>query len=143
MTQIDFYLLGDSARHNTDSVTCRLVQKAYQQGHQVCVLTQNREHSQKLDQLMWTFDPNSFIPHEVQENGSDNNTSAPVIITHETPPENLHDILISLGDKTPAGFSRFNRLAEIIDNSDNAKEQARERYRFYRDRGYPLNTHEL
>lgn len=144
MTQIDFYLLGSSSYNNSkEGVACRLTEKAFKAGHQVCVLTESEAHSRKLDKLMWTYKAGSFIPHEVSENANDCNSEFPVIITHQNPPDHFHDVLISLNSESPSCFSRFSRLAEVVENSDNAKQQARERYRFYRDRGYPLNTHEL
>ncbi len=143
MTQIDFYLLGSSGQNSKEGVACRLTEKAFRAGHQVCLLTESENHSHKLDQLLWTFKAGSFIPHEISENGSNDHPELPVIITHQDPPDNLHDVLISLNPETPSCFSRFNRLAEVVEDSDNSKQQARERYRYYRDRGYPLNTHEL
>ena len=60
---------------------------------------------------------------------------------HEPPLE--FDVLVNLADQVPLFFSRFTRVAEIVDGDENRKQQARERFRFYRDRGYPLNSHDI
>jgi len=67
-----------------------------------------------------------------------------VIIGQGEEPDPEHrDLLINLSDQVPLFFSRFERVAEIVGGNEAARKQARERFRFYRDRGYPLNSHEL
>ncbi|MCU7809071.1 MAG: DNA polymerase III subunit chi, partial [Candidatus Thiodiazotropha sp. (ex Semelilucina semeliformis)] len=51
--------------------------------------------------------------------------------------------LIDLSAAIPAFFSRFERVAEIIDKEPQVVTAGRERFRFYRDRGYPLNKHDI
>ena len=70
-------------------------------------------------------------------------TTLPVIIGHGEPPDTCHDVLVSLVTDVPPFFSRFERVLEVVDNTEDNRTQARERYRFYRDRGYQLETHEL
>jgi len=56
----------------------------------------------------------------------------------------LHDgVLINLRAEQPPYFSRFERLIEIVSLDDEDRRLARERYRFYRERGYPLDSHDL
>ena len=40
----------------------------------------------------------------------------------------------------PPQFARFERLLEIVGNEDEELAAGRERYRFYRDRGYAINN---
>jgi DNA polymerase-3 subunit chi len=55
-----------------------------------------------------------------------------------------HDeVLVNLGRESPPSFARFERLVEIVTRDEDDKRAARERYRFYRDRGYPIQTHTL
>ena len=53
------------------------------------------------------------------------------------------DVLINLSAEVPEFFSRYERVAEVVDADAARREQSRERYRFYRDRGYKLNTHQV
>jgi DNA polymerase IIIc chi subunit len=55
----------------------------------------------------------------------------------------LHDVLISLAPEVPTWFSRFTRIAELVGAAEDDKVRGRERFRFYRERGYPLETHNL
>jgi len=52
-------------------------------------------------------------------------------------------VLINLAGDVPEFFSRYQRVAEVVDANATRREQSRERYRFYRDRGYKLNTHQV
>ena len=52
-------------------------------------------------------------------------------------------MLINLALAPPPFFSRFERLAEIVGAEAADAAAGRERYRFYRERGYELRTHNL
>ena len=98
----------------------------------------------KVDSLLWTFKDTSFLPHGQVDKADVEKT--PVLIGHGDPPEDLHDIMINMTSSVPLFFSRFDRLIEIVDQAsgaDNNRTKARDRYRFYQERGYTLNTHNL
>ena len=141
MTRVDFYILkgtGDSARA---LFACRLTEKAVQQGHQVYINTESAVQLLQLDDLLWTFRAGSFLPHAV-DNG-ENHSDLPVLLAHGGEPRNSHDVLVNLSNEIPPFFSRFNRVAELVGSNDTQRAEARNRYRFYKDRGYTLNTHEI
>jgi len=58
-------------------------------------------------------------------------------------PSTHHDVLINLNHEIPSFFSQFDRVAEIITSDISSKEKGRDRYQFYRDRGYSLETHKM
>lgn len=140
MTQVDFYLQGETA--GPDLLACRLADKAFRNGHSVYVLAASPQQADTLDQMLWTFSQGSFVPHRLHTSGPAPEDVKVLIGTHEAPPE-LHDVLISLAEQVPPFFSRFERVIEIVAGDENTREIARQRFRFYRDRGYPLQTHEL
>ncbi|MGV6826812.1 MAG: DNA polymerase III subunit chi [bacterium] len=141
MTRVDFYVLKDGARDNRFGIACRLAEKAWQQGHRVYVHTGSPEESIHLDRLMWTYREQSFVPHGILGDADSNST--PILIGNALEPANEHDVLINLALDVPPFFSRFDRVAECVDADANARQASRERYRYYRDHGYPLGTHEL
>ncbi len=143
MTRIDFYVLQDAHSGGIDLLVCRLVEKAFQRGHQTYVMTADPDHSARLDETLWTFSPGSFVPHALYTPESDNNDAAPppVLIGHYEPPGACQDVLVALGADVPGCFSRFQRVADCVGVSADEKRQARDRFRFYRDRGYPLENH--
>ncbi len=144
MTKIDFYLLDNDEAQERERTACRLADKAFRQGHRVYMHTDYEADARHLDQLLWTFSPGSFIPHGLHSSNID--PDIPVCLGHGTsasPPAGFDDVLISLADSVPEFFSRFERVAEIVGTGETDKQQARERYRFYRDHGYELQSHNL
>jgi DNA polymerase-3 subunit chi len=57
--------------------------------------------------------------------------------------ERSWDLMINLAPVVPEFFSRYDRVAEVIDGDPARREQGRDRFRFYRDRGYELKTHHV
>jgi DNA polymerase-3 subunit chi len=142
MTRIDFYLLNDPSPAARDLALCKLAHKAFALGHRVYVLTGDDQEAQRLDQLLWTFSAGSFVPHELCAIDA-NHPLTPVLIGARTPPDNFDDVLVSTAPDVPDCFSRFQRVAEVVGGDEKAKQRARDRFRFYRDRGYTLQTHPL
>jgi len=140
MTQIDFYILNDSEEKNRYLYACRLTQKAIKKGLRVLLHTESEEQTKDLDDLLWSFSSSSFVPHTNQHTECSNN---PVYITHKHDPADMHDMLINLNSKVPEYFSRFNRVAELINQEESVRLAGRERFKFYKSRGCPLQTHKL
>lgn len=138
MTKVDFYILKSGSREHT---ACKLIEKAYNLGHSIYVHVQSPEQAKHLDELLWTFRDGSFVPHECYETGKQH--EAPIIIGAHEAPDVEHDVLINLSEKVPLFFSRFLRVAEVVGHHDQEKQEGRDRFKFYRDRGYPMDTHNL
>lgn len=143
MTKVDFYILEQQGEAR-NRFACRLAEKAWQQGNKVYIHTASAEQSQRLDELLWTFRAGSFVPHTLD---NDNNAdSTPIHIGHGDEPQGPqhHDqVLINLAPEVPLFFSRFERVAEVVDQDEEVRTQGRERFRFYRDRGYALENHSI
>jgi DNA polymerase-3 subunit chi len=143
MTRVDFYLLGGGVR-DRDLYACRLAEKAFRLGHGAYIYTGDPETAQRLDKLLWTFSQGSFVPHGLYEDAAPDAVAPfPVVIGCLEPPIACHDVLISLTAEVPPFFSRFERVAEVVSADEEDKSRARERFRFYRERGYPLQTHDV
>ncbi len=141
MTRVDFYILQGDDAHTRPLFACRLVEKAYALGHRIYIHTESATQTAHLDELLWTFKQDSFLPHAPQ--GAEQGDHSPILLGHATEPEHNTDVLINLAPAVPLFFGRFERVAELIDQQEQHKLQGRERYSFYRDRGYELQTHKL
>jgi DNA polymerase-3 subunit chi len=140
MTRIDFYLLASSDPHSRRVTACRLIEKAFRQGHKIYLHTSFEDETKMLDDLLWTFRQGSFVPHELYPGAS---SEAPVVIGHGSPPEGMSDVLVNLGSEIPAGFERFARVAEFIDEDEAVKQAGRVRYKGYQAQGHEIQTHHL
>lgn len=142
MTQVDFYLLQLPTAQDRLLFACRLANKAFVQGQQIYLHTDNEAQSGELDQLLWTFRASSFVPHQRVGNSQDNNQQQ-VLVGHNQAPENHRQLMINLASSVPEFFSRFDRLVEIVVQDTDITANSRINYRFYKDRGYPLDTHDI
>ena len=137
MTQIDFYThVADKLR-----IACQLSTKAYARGLKITVFCPDSETAVRFDRLLWMTPPIGFIPHCAPDDPLAAET--PVIV--DCSGDNLlHDeVLLNLRAETPPFFGRFQRLIEIVSLEDDDRHAARERFRFYRERGYEIHTHDL
>jgi len=135
MTRITFYLLS---QQNREEFVCKLTEKAYKSQVPVFINAADAGHAQQINDQLWTFRQGSFIPHGLE---ADEDEHTPVVIGNGGKTGRDDGLMINLGADTPECFSRFERLAEVIDEA--GKPAARERYKFYKDRGYEIETHKL
>ena len=148
MTRIDFYVLDGVSDEPRLRLACRLAEKAAKREHRVYINCETAAEAAKLDELLWTFSQSSFLPHRIVGPGDDADDNEPdlepVSIGVGRPPSNASDdLMINLASAVPEFFSRYQRVAELIDGNENRREDGRKRYRFYRDRGYEMATHRL
>lgn len=142
MTRVDFYISPSQAAEARHQLACRIADKAYQQDHKIYIHTASAQEASLMDDLLWTFRQNSFLPHG--QYGTEEQADCAIVIGHQTNiPDVSKDVLINLAPEVPLFFSQFERVAEMISEDETQKQHGRERYRFYRDRGYELNTHQL
>lgn len=145
MTRIDFYILTDEFAAATSHVltACKLCDKATATGRRVFVYAPEPTTAEALDHALWTFRQGSFIAHERQTADAIEEPLPAVLIGAGEPPLAFDGVMINLGLDVPEFFSRFERVLEIVDADPAARTLSRTRYKFYRDRGYELTTHNL
>lgn len=141
MTRIDFYVLGKAEAGGAEALACRLTEKIYKLGHSIYVHTGSEEQAQRVDALLWTFRAGSFVPHA--RRGDAGQEQVPVLIGSNAEPDAHNQVLVNLAPEVPNFFSRFERVAEVVTADPDHRAQAREKFRFYRDRGYEMQTHNL
>ena len=136
MTRVDFHLnVPDKIAY-----ACRLVRKIRRAGRQAGVWCDDPVRLREFDTALWAFSPREFIPHVMASDRLAART--PVLLTGSDGDLPHHDVLVNLGTGLPRFFTRFERLVELVGTAEDDRAQARQRYRHYKDRGYPLETHE-
>ena len=139
MNRVDFYILRDNG--SQQRFACSLVNKIWQQGDYVYIHTNCREEAGTLDDLLWTFNDISFVPHTLDDPAGTDAT--PIILGwQDEPPDNCR-IMLNLSDHIPAAAEQFDRIVEIVAGDERLKKMARQRYCDYRDQGYELHDHKI
>jgi len=139
--RVDFYLLETEEPDVLWLLACRLIEKAHNRGHRVFVYCNHQQEAEKLDELLWTFKDDSFIPHNLLGEGPE--PPPPVQIGFDKEPRGFNDILINMAASIPNFFTRFQRVMELVPASEEAKIISREHYRYYRQQGSQLHIHNM
>ncbi len=142
MTRIDFYILAAGGPQQALLFSCRLAEKAWRSGHRVLLHCADQAEAQQLDKLLWQHRADSFTPHSL-----DARSDEAIAICHSTDSiaalgEHC-DVLINTSEDLPKEFSRFQRLAEVVNPQEDSLQASRQRYSYYKRRGYPLHSHPL
>ena len=148
--RIDFYLLAESGpgldsgpdSGARDAAACRIAETAWRRGHRVHLHTGSEEAARRLDDLLWTWRDESFVPHALSgpEEAPEN---VAVTLGWGALPGFADDVLVNLDPAVPAGFERFARVLEVVGGGDPARAAGRERFRHYRGHGCEPLTHRL
>lgn len=138
MTRIDFYIIPQDQLDHIYHFTCRLAEKAYQHQHKITIKVNSESEAQQLDDLLWSYKPESFLPHVKQSDSEE----APIRIVWDDLGSD-YEVLINLSDEVPLEFTRFQRVTQIASQHPEQRAISREHYKFYKERGYPLHNHDL
>jgi DNA polymerase III subunit chi len=141
--RVDFYVLKSAADLKRWDFACRLTEKAYLRDLRVVIVNDSPADARALDDLLWTFNDRSFIPHQVclDEHTPDPATMVYLTALPASVPE--ADLLVNLSDRLLPQWERFPRIAEIIDADAERRRLGRERFKSYRDLKVALETHQL
>lgn len=140
MPEVSFYVLTSPSEQERYLFACRLIEKAYRNGHYCYVLTDTGEQAQNLDDLLWTFRAGSFIPHQCYD-GSPPGIDKVILISPLDPPGGWRKTLVNLSLRCPPDFEQAERILEILYNDKDVRDSGRHRYRQYRQAGLEITTH--
>jgi DNA polymerase-3 subunit chi len=140
--RVDFYVLKSAAARQRWAFACRLTEKAYLKDLKIVIVSDTLADAQALDELLWTFNDRSFIPHKVclDEHSVDPATAVHLTVEAALP---TADLLVNLAQRLPPHFQRYARIAEVIDADEERRRLGRERFKAYRDLKLPLETHQI
>ena len=137
MTTIDFYFNAE----DRFQVACRLAGKALAQKRSLLVYAPEGDTASRLDKLLWTWPATGFVPHCALHDPLAADTPVLIAADAQTPPR--CDVLLNLSAQCPPHFERFERLLELVGGDDAERAAGRERYKFYKARGYAIGHHDL
>ena len=117
---------------------CEIAERTYAQGISLQIIAANHEQTARLDELLWSFRPDSFVPHGLFEGGT-RDPSEPVAITHtHVKVPGLQSLLMM--DYCPielvAEFTQAFHLV-VVDNQERLK-SSRDYWTQLRDAGFTL-----
>ena len=138
-TQVMFYLLPDDLNDANAHLfhACLQACACYRSNQRVYIHTDNQESAHFIDEMLWGFDPDSFVPHNLVGEGPIN--GAPVEIGFQTP-KNRRPFLINLASQMPNFAGNYSHIIDFVPAENALKQQARERFKQYRQAGFHIET---
>lgn len=131
---INFYHLTATP---LDRALPRLLEKAYKAGLKTLVVAPNEERVAQLNGLLWTYDPDSFLPHGTEKDG--HASDQPIFISTTNAAPNSASMLVITDGRQEQDLGQFERVLDIFDGHHlPALEAARTRWVHYKANGHPL-----
>ncbi len=73
------------------------------------------DEAQRLDDLLWTYNDRSFLPHEIFAGGPAPHARVMVLLGDSAAPPSHRQLVVNLTDAIPAELEQYERVAEIVD----------------------------
>ena len=140
MPRADFYLVGKPRfREEPLRLVCELARKAHDAGQWTLVLARDQAQAEALDDLLWAFDEDAYVPHQLA--GDEEDDLAPVLIATPAMDVPMRPLLINLREAAVDGS--FERVLEVVPADESARGPLRERWKAYKARGFELNKYDM
>ena len=136
MPRADFYLIQkERFREEPLLLVCELAKRAYAANLPTLVLARDMPQAGALDDLMWAFDADEYLPHQIagMDEGDDD---TPILISTPDMDIPARPLLINLRDAAPAG--NFDRVLEVVPADPSARGPLRERWKHYQALGFDV-----
>ncbi len=140
MARADFYLIAKPRfRAEPLRLVCELARKAHDSGQPTLILVRDHAQAEELDDLLWAFDDDAYVPHQIA--GDEEDELAPVLIATPDVDVPLRPLVLNLRDAAVEGA--FERVLEVVPADESARGPLRERWKAYKARGLEVKSHDM
>jgi DNA polymerase-3 subunit chi len=140
MARADFYLI-DKPRFREDPLllVCELAKRAFDAGQQTLILTRSFDQAEQLDEKLWEFSDDAFIPHQIA--GDDDDAITPVLIVPPDAATTDRALVINLREEAAPGL--FDRVLEVVAAEQSERDGSRQRWSMYKAAGFEVAKHDM
>ena len=140
MPRADFYLI-DKPRFREDPLllVCELAKRAFASTQPTLILARSLDQAEELDEKLWAFDENAFVPHQIAGD-EDDAVTAVLIVPPDVQPAD-RPLVINLRDDCAPGL--FERVLEVVPADEAMRTGSRERWKTYRQAGFEVSKHDM
>ena len=137
----DFYLIAKPRfLEEPLRLVCELARKAYDGNLWTLILARDAAQAEELDELLWAFDEEAYIPHQIAGT-DDEDDLTPVLIATPDIDAPSRALVINLRDEAFAG--QCERVLEVVPADPAARDPLRERWKHYKARGFDVNKYDM
>ena len=136
----DFYLIAKPRfRDEPLLLVCELTKRAFAAQQPTLILTRDHAQAEALDELLWAFDEDAFIPHQLAGDDDDADTAVLIVPPGVDTPD--RPLVINLREACASG--NFQRVLEVIPADEAERTGSRDRWSEYKRRGLELSKHDM
>jgi len=140
MPRADFYLIDKPRfREQPLLLVCELVKRAFAAQQPTLILTRDHAQAEAIDELLWAFDEDAFIPHQLAGDDDDAGTAVLIVPPGVDTPD--RPLVINLREGCASG--QFQRVLEVVPADEAERTGSRERWSEYKRRGFELHKNDM
>jgi DNA polymerase-3 subunit chi len=140
MPRADFYLIAKPRfRDDPLLLVCELAKRAFDGGQPTLILARSFDQAEQLDQKLWEFEADAFIPHQIA--GDEDDAITPVLIVPPDAAAADRALVINLRDACAPGL--FDRVLEVVPADEGERAGSRNRWTTYKAAGFELAKHDM
>ena len=141
MPRADFYLIAKPRfLEKPLLLVCELARKASDSGQSLLIFAASEQQAEILDELLWEFDPDAYVPHQIAGSDEDDDI-VPVLIVPPEADAPLRPLVLNL--RAAAVPDGFERVLEVVPADESARGPLRERWKQYQSRGVEVNKFDM
>ncbi len=141
MARADFYLIAKPRFLDKPLLlVCELARKANDSGQPMLIFAASAAQAEELDELLWEFDPDAYIPHQIAGSDEDDDIT-PVLIVPPEMQSPMRTLVLNLRNEPVQGD--FARVLEVVPADEGSRSPSRERWKNYKDRGLAVQKHDM
>ncbi len=141
MPRADFYLIAKPRfLEKPLLLVCELAKRAHAASQPTLILARDRAQAEEIDDLLWSFDPDEYLPHQIAGMDEDED-EAPILIAAPDADAASRPLVINLRDDV--WLNPCERILEVVPADPAAREPLRERWKQYKALDFELNKHDM
>ena len=140
MPRADFYLIDKPRfREQPLLLVCELAKRAFAAQQPTLILARDHVQAEAIDELLWAFDEDAFIPHQVAGGDDDADTAVLIVPPGVDTPD--RPLLINLREECAPG--NYQRVLEVVAADPAERDGSRTRWTEYKRLGFEVNKHDM
>ncbi|WP_426369217.1 DNA polymerase III subunit chi [Pseudocolwellia sp. HL-MZ7] len=128
---------AEQEKHALIHQACLQAAYFYRQNQKVFIYTQDQTQAHDIDEMLWAFEPDSFVAHNLLGEGP--RGGSPVEISWKNPTIR-RPVLINLTGTMPNFTNNFSTVVDFVPTNELLKQQARDRYRACKQWGFLVES---
>ena len=138
-----FYILNKA--EDLKISVCKIIKEYYKKKYKIFVSSRSNDLVNELNNLLWTFEQISFIPHCTTKNYDKN---SPILLGgKDSFPETVnlkeYDVWLNLDDEMEENYTDFEIILEIVSQNEKERMLSRKRYLNYQKNNFEVKHEKL